>query len=382
VADSLCEVINDADAYLVNVWRSLQADPEGTMEWADNPVNEAALHSVHRWLVLGEGAEKFRQRMRTDPDYYDSCRAGRWLFGCCCWIGGGWCSAAHGPEGGSGERRPMIAEPCVGGQGLGVHRNADVPEGRPQLADAYDIGRGVHASPPQKRPPLAGSSHSVTHLGMGVHASPPEKRPSLGGNGWAGTGSGLGINASSEAGAMGSDEASRVTDFSGGTCAQRRAWLLDWFGRLRDRLRNVRVCCGDWSRVCSSESVLVRLGITGVFLDPPYPRHRDDGAESRSGGLYSTDAASHKSPEQLRDEILAWARLWGPQMLMRIIIAGYEGDGYEALVAVGWTVEAWKAQGGYGNRSAKGKENRHRERLWLSPHCRAERGLFDQKADD
>jgi hypothetical protein len=30
---------------------------------------------------------------------------------------------------------------------------------------------------------------------------------------------------------------------------------------------------------------------------------------------------------------------------------------------------AWKAAGGYGNRSEKGRENAGRERLWFSPHC-------------
>jgi hypothetical protein len=42
-------------------------------------------------------------------------------------------------------------------------------------------------------------------------------------------------------------------------------------------------------------------------------------------------------------------------------------------------VIAWSAQGGYGNRSKKGKANAKRERLWCSPHClRGPASLFDR----
>lgn len=30
-------------------------------------------------------------------------------------------------------------------------------------------------------------------------------------------------------------------------------------------------------------------------------------------------------------------------------------------------MEAWKASGGYGH--SENNQNRHRERLWFSPHC-------------
>jgi len=41
---------------------------------------------------------------------------------------------------------------------------------------------------------------------------------------------------------------------------------------------------------------------------------------------------------------------------------------------MGWTVEAWKASGGYGRihvdgGKSKSLENRHKERIWFSPHC-------------
>src|SRR5579863_1799160 len=58
---------------------------------------------------------------------------------------------------------------------------------------------------------------------------------------------------------------------SGNAEGDRAAWLLDWFNELAGRLRNVRVCCGDWSRVVTP-SVTWNIGggmLTGVFLDPP-----------------------------------------------------------------------------------------------------------------
>jgi hypothetical protein len=155
-------------------------------------------------------------------------------------------------------------------------------------------------------------------------------------------------------------------------CADRQAWLLDWFGRLRDRLRVVRVCCGDWLRVCDSPSVTTRLGTTAVFLDPPYPTE----AKSRNDKLYATDF-NGKCLSQLRDEVLAYCTERGGDPLMKICVAGYDTDGYAALEAEGWDCVEWNAAGGYGNRSEKGKANAGRERLWFSPHCKREKMLFD-----
>ena len=140
--------------------------------------------------------------------------------------------------------------------------------------------------------------------------------------------------------------------------------------RLADRLRLVRTCYGDWSRVCSSESTTTRLGLTGVFLDPPYPARSTDGKKSRDPSLYATDRGADLN--RLRDDVLAWCRAWGPNPRMRIAVCGYERDGYEALEAEGWSVVAWEAGGGYGNqgRNGQGKsKNAKRERIWFSPAC-------------
>ena len=86
------ETVNDLDCYLANFWRALGADPDGVARWATGPVNEADLHARHRWLV---GQADFRERMKSDPDYFDPKIAGWWVWGQCCWIGTGWCLAAQ-----------------------------------------------------------------------------------------------------------------------------------------------------------------------------------------------------------------------------------------------------------------------------------------------
>jgi hypothetical protein len=123
--------------------------------------------------------------------------------------------------------------------------------------------------------------------------------------------------------------------------------------------------------------VTTRLGITGVFMDPPYPTHRGDGSGSRVAGLYAQDG-DRQSLDALRDEVLAYCLERGPNPMMRLCVACYEDDGYEVLAERhGWECVKWTSAGGYGNRSAVGRANRERERLYFSPHCKREPTLFD-----
>jgi hypothetical protein len=339
------ETVNDLDCYVANVWRATQHDPEGVAAHADGPVNEADLHARHRWLVLSDDAAKFRERMRTEPDYFDAKIAGWWCWGLCCWIGSGWCST---PE---SEAMPYLQGGLSKGcYGMGVNKVNGETKTRGQDARKPRIdggegqyGHGVHAK--GQLPAICGGDH---HYGMGVHAKGPRdsNRPQLA----DAFSRGRGVN--------GNDSA--------GTCEQRRAWLLGWFGRLRDRLRTVRVCCGHWLRVCDSESVTTRLGTTGIFFDPPYGV-----AAGRDMKLYAQDSGT------VAADVRAYCLERGGDPAMRIVLAGYAGEGHEALEDAGWEVVAWKAAGGYGNRSAKGKANAAKERLWFSPHCLRRCGLFD-----
>jgi hypothetical protein len=367
------ETLNDWDCYVANFWRATASDPAAVAAHADNPVNEADLHARHRWLVLSEHAAEFRQRMRTDPEYYDARVAGWWVWGACCWIGSGWCAepggTCNGPPGGSAERRPALSgeqaaasgkQPGIGVNGgliqpalsqclpkLGQFSGKAVPEcsadprrglsdtHRPQLADAYSLGRGVHAGQ--------------------THAERATKRPVIANSG----GGGHGVTSDGPLGR------------SGGTCAERQAWLLDWFNRLRDRLRTVRVCCGDWQRVCDSPSTTTRLGLTGLFLDPPYRTRLDDGKSNRADGLYASDRDADVNA--LVDRVIAYCVDRGSDPQMRIAVCGYEGEGYEVLTERHrWTVEAWQAGGGYSNIGGKANDNASRERVWFSPACKAD----------
>jgi DNA adenine methylase len=135
--------------------------------------------------------------------------------------------------------------------------------------------------------------------------------------------------------------------------------LLEWIIAISDRLRRVRVCCGDWSRVCG-RSVTYRHGLTGVFLDPPYAN-----TAGRTEGLYATDSLT------IAHEAREWAIEEGSNPLMRIAFCGYEG---EHTFPPDWDCISWKARGGFGNQGeTTGRDNARRERLWFSPACVAPR---------
>jgi hypothetical protein len=135
--------VNDLDCYLANFWRAIRFNPSTTAAWADWPVNEADLHARHQWLV---NQADFRERMKTDPEYYDCRIAGWWVWGLCQWIGSGWCDERKATDGsaGMGVNRKL---PHLGDAGRGVNRqrphlgNAGMGVNR-QLPHLGDAGRG------------------------------------------------------------------------------------------------------------------------------------------------------------------------------------------------------------------------------------------------
>ena len=133
------ETINDADGYVSNFWRAIQADPAAVAKWANWPVNEDDLQARHYWLIT-----KGRDRLTVlgNPDGYDAQVAGWWVWGLCSWIGSGWCSG-EGPwqwtgeewikrSGGEGINRKL---PHLGNAGRGINR---------QLPHLGDAGRGIN----------------------------------------------------------------------------------------------------------------------------------------------------------------------------------------------------------------------------------------------
>jgi D12 class N6 adenine-specific DNA methyltransferase len=261
------ETVNDRDAYISNFWRAIQADPEEVARFADWPVSEADLHARHRWLVLQHG---FRERMLSEPDYFDAVVAGWWVWGVCQWIGSGWCT--H-------------------------------PEWMGRAATSGEMTyRGIHSRTATAAPGQRGDG-----------PAPSRQLPHLGN-------AGMGI--------------------------------LLWFSALSERLRRVRIACGEWDRVLGP-SVTEKHGVTGVFLDPPY-----------SSDEHSVDYAVSGD---VAGAVREWAIGNGENPNLRIALCGYEG---EHQMPATWPMLAWKARGGYGSQgNGAGRENAARERIWFSPHC-------------
>lgn len=349
------ETVNDADCYLSNFWRAVAADPDQVGRFADWPVNEADLHARHRWLV--ETARERIERLKADPDYFDAKVAGWWVWGQCLWIGSGWCASpewtgrvnAGRAARGINTKLPAIAG-RDGGRGAYAKSRARDPkwEQRPHLGSDGE-GQGII----RKRPALTGNGG-----GCGVH------KPSLGAGAWQkrpvlqqGAG-GRGVHRlahqipdlAGDSGAAGRGvHAGRFLSHAGG--------LLTYMRALSERLRRVRVCCGDFERTLGP-AVTTCIGLTGVFLDPPYDT--DDRAI-----CYTHDGEEPGTGKSVWWRAYQWAIDHGEDRDLRIALCGYEHP--EAVFPPGWECIAWKASGGYGRR--RGKENAHRERIWFSPHC-------------
>jgi hypothetical protein len=270
------------------------------------------------WLVGRK--ESLASRLEADPDYYDAKIAGWWLWGINCWIGSGFCAGVGPWHVVDGELRSDASE------GAGAWRQ------RPRLG----AGQGIH----RQRP----------HIGadQGIH----RKRPHLGNDG-------QGIHR----------QLPNIGEAGGkGKGTHKQAWaghLEEMMQALSDRLRRVRVCSGDWSRVCGPVPT-VKRGLTGVFLDPPYSQ------DERESELYRVEMA-------VADEVREWAIEQGNDPLMRIALCGYEG---EHEIPETWECLAWKAHGGYASQGDGTNLNAHRERIWFSPAClKVDRprqiGLFD-----
>jgi DNA adenine methylase len=135
--------------------------------------------------------------------------------------------------------------------------------------------------------------------------------------------------------------------------------VYGWMRDLSARLKNVKVVCGDWSRVCGG-NWQAKSKPCGMFFDPPYA------TQGRDEDIYHHDSMT------VGKDVEVWCLERGANPNYRIVVAGYE-DEYKSLVDAGWNMEEWKAGGGYGNsggKESRGSKNRHRERLFTSPHCR------------
>ena len=230
------------------------------------------------------------ERRLQEPHYFDAKIAGWWCWGACNWIGSGWCS----------------------GTGPWVWDGEQIVDGRqlPHLS----AGQGIN----RKLPHLS--------AGQGIN----RKLPHLGD-------AGRGIN--------------RQLPHLGN--AGRGAYIREWMHALMARLRDVRVACGDWSRVVT-ESVTTRHGLTAAFIDPPYTLGEMDYSAGGVGGA-------------LANEVRAWCAANGDDKKLRIVLCGHAGE-HDALLASGWHTRQWTARKGYAV-TDEAVANSASETIWCSPHC-------------
>lgn len=206
---------------------------------------------------------------------------------------------------------------------MGVHSSGAL-RGRPR--PNLNGGQGIHAAQAYS----SGRRPAISSAGQGVHL------PSLGND--------RGLN---------------------GVAA---APCVEWFLDLQQRLRRVRVACGDWRRVLGPSVLGKGKNVGGrrpcaVFLDPPYS------FEFRDPYLYSEDDSA------ISAQVREWALEHGNDPDLRIALCGYSG---EHEMPSSWTCHAWKAARGY---AKEGNDNRERERIWFSPHCLPideQRSLFSE----
>lgn len=353
------ETANDYFGAIPNFWRAIQHDPLAVAHWCDWPVSELDMHARHRWLIAR--FREIKEQLRSDPEFYDAQAAGWWVHGACCWIGGGWC---HDPE--ADGRQPSSKVPKLDGIGKGVHSNAgSTPSDQlPDMAvpaRARTTGRGVLALP-EKLPHLAVKADGAC-AGRGilsdaaVHAFSPGRLPAL-------SSAGQGVHLPS----LGNDRGIHGVSARGHTdlansleteiVAGRAPPAFAWFLALSERLRRVRVACGDWTRVLG-DSVLGKGKNVGgrrpcaVFLDAPY------GHEFRDPYLYSEDDPA------ISAQVREWALEHGDDPELRIALCGYWEE-HASLMPPTWTAHRWKGSRGY---AGADNQNRHSETIWFSPHC-------------
>ena len=288
------ETTNDVDKFICNFWRALQADPESVAHYADWPVNETDLAARHIWLI-NQGAASLA-KLEGDPDYYDAKIAGYWVWGINAWIGNGWCS-------GTGYWN-------VDDNGLLVDVSDDadrrgVKNQRPHLGNR---GQGINRQLPHLGDRGKGINRKLPHLA---------------------------------AAARGTNGTKRAED------------LTAYMQALSDRLRGVRVCSGDWSRVVT-RGALAYGETVGIFLDPPYAA--DTGRDMHIYN-HETDVSA---------AVREWAIANGHNKRYRIALCGYDG---EHVMPDDWAMIAWKAGASYKHHNGDQTNNRHRERIWFSPGC-------------
>lgn len=300
------ETICDKDGYVANVWRSLQMEPDAVAKVCDWPVNHADLNARRRYLLKNAD---LLQNLCEDPEWHDNKMAGYWIWAASCWIG-------------SGLTRPSAIPDITNAKG--VHKTGQIPgiTSNAQTGINSQIPLLNHEAGVCRRPCFGASgAHGVHKITLVDNPATPLD----------------------------------VRDpYTPG--------LRLWFRKLSERLRRVRVVCGDWSRVCGGDWQDDR-GTCAMFFDPPYSAEA-----GRDPSIY------HEENLTVANDVREWCRVRADRKTYRIVLAGYFEE-HETLLNEGWTVHRWSAHGGFANKAKiknpPGEINRHKEALFFSPHCHA-----------
>lgn len=302
------EILNDADGLLANFWRSVKHSPDDVAHYADNPPFESDLHARHAWLVGRR--DSLTAKLEGDPEFHDAKAAGWWVWGCCYWIGSGWCSG-RGPW-------------SVNEQGELANRKAEAAKGQRRKIIRPE-GQGVIG---QHRKLLQPEQRGL--LGVSRQLLRPDSQGMM--------------NKANE-------------DATGG--------IREIMVCLARRLERCYVMAGDWQRVMGPSVAGDNRndGMIGVFLDPPYADAAD-----RQGDLYAMDC------ESVAHDVREWAIEQGRNKRYRIVLAGYDGEHQmpddwlilngKVANGIGFGNQKKDKEG-----NAEEYRNKGRERLWCSPHC-------------
>ena len=147
------ETINDADGWLVNMWRAVKHAPDEVAEHASDPVMEIDYHARLAWLQERR-TDGLISWLEGDPEAFDAKAAGWWLYVAACGIGDPW---GPGPWRVIGGRLTDTRKlPHLGDAGKGVNRKL------PHLGDA---GKGVNRELPHLGNAGQGVNRELPHLG-------------------------------------------------------------------------------------------------------------------------------------------------------------------------------------------------------------------------
>ncbi|NPU90005.1 MAG: DNA adenine methylase [Fervidobacterium sp.] len=315
------EIINDKDGFVCNAWRALKHAPDTVAEYCDYPCNHADIAA--RRKVLHEEALGLLDKLVNDDEYYDAKLAGYWIYGMSYWIGSRFITQKFTQSIG---KRPHLTRNQGVGKILHLNRNRGVGQVL-HLTGNQGIGqvpRLSHDDSIGKIPCLTRNQGvgQIPHLARnrGIWQMPQLPEQSM-------------LNAPYNHG------------------------LYDWFRALQERLRYVKVVCGDWTRVCGGNWRDDGGRSVGMFFDPPYS------VEDRADNIYAHDSKT------VAHDVREWCIEHGNRETYCIVLAGYYEE-HEELLSKGWRVHFWKANGGYAHQRKKGEnKNCYREALFISPYC-------------